>query len=259
MPEVKTPPANSHKPPAASAPSPAASAPSPAAAAPKKAKPQPLHIPIRSLGPVHRAQILEHLLSLSERDRYLRFGYPASDVQVQRYVDGLDFQRDEIYGIHNRKLELIAMAHLAFDPPVEGKPRAAEFGVSVSGAYRGRQLGARLYDRAMMHARNEGAEIMYIHALSENAPMLKIARNAGATMHREGGESEAYLRLPPANLNSRLTEVFEDQVGEIDYRMKVQAYQFQAFLDGLQRWRSPARLGKSQHDGDDQNATETKN
>ncbi|RMW99342.1 GNAT family N-acetyltransferase [Allofranklinella schreckenbergeri] len=249
MPEVKTPtPTTNSSAPAsakqAAAPAPAQTTP----AATLKEKPQPLHIPIRSLGPVHRPQILEHLLNLSDRDRYLRFGYPASNTQVERYVENLDFQRDEIYGIHNRKLELIAMAHLAFDPPAEGKPRAAEFGVSVSGAYRGRHLGKRLYDRAMMHARNEGAEIMYIHALSENAPMLKIARNAGAVVQREGGESEAYLRLPPANLNSRLTEVFEDQFGEMDYRMKVQAYQFQAFLDGLQRWSDPARLGKKKED-----------
>ncbi|RMX15028.1 GNAT family N-acetyltransferase [Vandammella animalimorsus] len=211
--------------------------PPPSSAAPGDAKErralQPLHIPIRALGPTHREQILEHLLSLTERDRYLRFGYPASDAQVRRYVEGLDFQRDEIYGIHNRKLELIAMAHLAFDPPTPGKPRAAEFGVSVLSKYRGRSLGAKLYDRAMMHARNEGVEIMYIHALSENAPMLKIARNAGATVHREGSESEAYLKLPKPNLNSRLTEAFEDQIGEIDYRMKVQAYQFQSFLDNL--------------------------
>lgn len=233
MPEVKTAPAPAEAPPAHAA-----------GAEPKKAKSQPLHIPIRSLGPVHRGQIREHLLGLSARDRYLRFGYAASDAQVERYVENLDFQRDEIYGIHNRKLELIAMAHLAFDAPVPGKPRAAEFGVSVAGHYRGRRLGARLYDRAMMHARNEGAEIMYIHALSENAPMLKIARKAGATMHREGGESEAYLRLPPANLSSRLTEVLENQVGEFDYRMKVQAYQFQAFLDGLQRWRVPVHAAK---------------
>nr|WP_242612593.1 GNAT family N-acetyltransferase [Corticibacter populi] len=193
-------------------------------------------VPIRSLGPSHRGQILEHLLKLSPQDRYLRFGYPASDQQVERYVDGLDFQRDEIFGIHNRKLELIAMAHLAF--PASSQPQtAAEFGVSVLGSYRGRGLGARLYDRAVMHARNEGVETLYIHALSENTPMLRIARNAGSTVHREGSESEAYLKLSPANLNSRLTEVIEQQYAEFDYRLKLQTAQFQGFLNSLQPWR----------------------
>ena len=71
-------------------------------------------MPIRSLGPGHRERIATHLLALDAHDRYLRFGYAANDEQIQRYVDGLDFERDEIFGIYNRKLELIAMAHLAF-------------------------------------------------------------------------------------------------------------------------------------------------
>lgn len=197
------------------------------------------HTPIRTLSASHRAQIAAHLLSLPSHDRYLRFGYPASDAQVQRYVDGLDFTRDEVFGIHGSQLELIAVAHLAFDPVAGEKPRAAEFGVSVSGQCRGQRLGARLFERAVMHASNEGVQTMYIHALSENVPMLKIARNAGATVRRSGSESEAYLSLPAANLNSRLCAVWEDQIGEMDYRMKAQAMQFQSFLSHLQQWKTP--------------------
>jgi hypothetical protein len=37
-----------------------------------------------------------------------------------------------------------------------------------------------------MHARNAGVNMVFIHALSENAPMLKIARNAGASVERDG-------------------------------------------------------------------------
>lgn len=201
-----------------------------------QSKPLP-YTPIRTLNAAHRGQILAHLLSLSAHDRYLRFGYPASDAQVQRYAEGLDFSRDEVFGIHGNQLELIAMAHLALDALTDGKPRAAEFGVSVSGHSRGRRLGARLFERAVMHASNEGVHTMYIHALSENVPMLKIARNAGAKVQRYGSESEAYLTLPVANLNSRLSAVWEDQMGEMDYRLKAQAYQFQSFLSHLQHWR----------------------
>ena len=77
-------------------------------------QPQPVVVPIRSLGPSHRHRIAKHLLALDEHDRYLRFGYAANDEQIGRYVQGLDFERDDIFGIYNRKLELIAMAHLAF-------------------------------------------------------------------------------------------------------------------------------------------------
>jgi RimJ/RimL family protein N-acetyltransferase len=197
-------------------------------------------VPIRSLGSGHRRRIAAHLLALDERDRYLRFGYSANDEQIQRYVDGLDFDRDDIFGIFNRRLELIAMAHLAFLPYEEGGVAGAEFGVSVLSKARGRGYGARLFDRAVVHARNEGVELMFIHALSENTAMIKIARNAGATLERDGGETEAYLRLPPATLDSRVSEIFDEQVAQADYRFKRQAKTFLELLASIQEIRRGA-------------------
>ena len=95
----------------------------------------------RRSGRAHRARIASHLLALDDDDRYLRFGYRATDEQIQRYVDGLDFDRDDIFGIYNRKLELIAMAHLAFLPHEPEHPPCAEFGVSVLKKARGRGYG----------------------------------------------------------------------------------------------------------------------
>jgi GNAT superfamily N-acetyltransferase len=196
-------------------------------------------VPIRSLGPGHRERIASHLLALDEHDRYLRFGYPAGEEHIRRYVEQLDFDRDEIFGIYNRKLELIAMAHLAF-MQADGAPAGAEFGVSVLQKARGRGYGARLFERAVMHARNEGVELMFIHALSENVAMIKIARNAGATLERAGSETDAYLRLPPATLDSRMSEMVEEQLAQADYRLKVQAKNWLEFLDGLQEVRRGA-------------------
>ncbi|MET0311639.1 MAG: GNAT family N-acetyltransferase, partial [Burkholderiaceae bacterium] len=175
-------------------------------------------------------------------DRYLRFGYAASDEQVRRYVEGLDFERDDIYGIYNRRLELIAMAHLAFSD--DKSQTVAEFGVSVSQHARGRGYGGRLFDRAMMHARNEGIGRLLIHALSENTAMLKIARNAGATVVRDGSESEALLVLPPATLDTRVTEIVEEQYAQTDYRLKVQAKELRDFLAGVQEVREGVRTGR---------------
>ena len=193
-------------------------------------------VPIRSIGPSHNERIAAHLLALSPADRYLRFGYAANDEQIRRYVDGLDYVRDDIFGIYNRKLELIAMAHLAFSTNPELKS-CAEFGVSVLAHARGRHYGSRLFDRAVMHARNEGVDMMFIHALSENTVMLNIARKAGATIERDGSESEAYLKLPPADLDSRMTELALEQIAQTDYRLKVQAKQFWDFLAMVQEVR----------------------
>ncbi len=208
----------------------------------------PVVIPIRSLGPSHRERIAHHLVALDSHDRYLRFGYAASDEQIQRYAQCLDFERDDIFGVYNRKLELIAVAHLAFsnDPP---HVSCAEFGVSVLKKARGRGLGARLFERAGMHARNEGVDTLFIHALSENTAMLKIARNAGATMERAGSETDAYLRLPPATLDSRMSEMVEEQIALTDYRLKVQAKNFWNFLANVQEVRRGVQDGRHKSGG----------
>lgn len=195
---------------------------------------QSIIVPIRSLGPGHRERIAQHLLELDEQDRYLRFGYRATDEQIRRYTDGLNFERDDIYGIYNRKLHLLAVAHVAFsDNPAHA--RHAEFGVSVLKSARGRGYGKRLFERAVMHARNEGVSLMYVHALTENVAMLKIAKNAGATVERDGTESEAHLKLPSATLATRLTEMIDDNVAEVDYGIKRQAKNIQNLWADWQR------------------------
>jgi ribosomal protein S18 acetylase RimI-like enzyme len=182
-------------------------------------------VPIRSLGPRHRERIASHLLSLELSDRYLRFGYAATDSQISKYVDMLDFEQDEVFGIFSRRLELIAMAHLAHAIPSPAKdgPAMSEFGVSVLPQARSRGFGRRLFEHAMLHARNRGVETLLIHALSENTAMLKIARNAGATIVREGSESDAWVRLPPDSLASHMDELIEHQAAELNYRLKAGA------------------------------------
>ena len=194
-------------------------------------------VPIRSLAPRHRERILAHLQQLDERDRYLRFGYIASDEQLQRYVESLDFGRDEVFGIFNRRLQLIALAHLAYEPrstsASDGKPPLAEFGVTVLERARGRGFGARLFEHAVLHARNRGIDTLFIHALSENAAMLNLARKAGAEVHRDGSESQALLKLPPETFASHVGQMVEGGAAELDYRFKVQARRVDRLLEAI--------------------------
>jgi GNAT superfamily N-acetyltransferase len=199
---------------------------------------------IRRLGVRHRGRIIRHLQALDEHDRYLRFGYLASDVQIQTYGDSLNFEDDAIFGIYNRRLELVAMAHLAHSVD-RSYAACAEFGVSVLPSVRGHGYGSKLFARAMRHARNEGVYLMFIHALSENKAMLNIARKAGATVEYDGSEARAYLRLPPATFESQVAEMVEEQIAEADYRLKFQAKQFWDFLTGVQDIRRG--VGEARH------------
>lgn len=197
-------------------------------------------VPIRSLGVRHRGRIREHLLALDAGDRHLRFGQAVNDDQIARYVDGIDFGRDEVFGVFNRRLELIAMAHLAYEPPQQlaMRPAMVEFGVSVRAGVRGRGYGARLFEHAVMHARNRGVDTLFIHALSENMAMLKIARRAGATVERDGSESQAWLELPPDTLASQVEELVDTQAAELNYHFKQQARRLDDMIDAVRELRT---------------------
>jgi GNAT superfamily N-acetyltransferase len=192
-------------------------------------------VPIRSLARRHRRRIIDHLFALDARDRYLRFGYAASDEQIRRYALSLDFSRDEVLGIFNRRLRLVAMAHLAYGLPAQGDPprTMAEFGVSVLPESRGRGLGRRLFETAALHARNRGIDTLFIHALSENRPMLHIATAAGAVVERDGSESAAWLRLPPDSFGSQVEQALERHLGELDFQFKRQARVLNDFVDSV--------------------------
>ncbi len=186
-------------------------------------------VPIRDLHARHRRRILAHLMDLDERDRYLRFGYKATTEQIQQYVASIDFKRDEVFGIFNSKLHLVAVAHLAAMPgkgPAgdgSSRGRAMEFGVSVLEAGRGKGLGLRLFVHAIMHARNQHASHMMIHALSENGPMLRIAAKAGAVIERDGPDAEAWLKLPPDTVGTHIDSSLQSIAAEALYRIRYNA------------------------------------
>jgi GNAT superfamily N-acetyltransferase len=175
-------------------------------------------VPIRSLGANHRERIASHL-KRAGRTRPL----PAVWLCRQRRADPplrrqLDFERDEIFGIYNRRLELIAMAHLAFSAEPICKA-CAEFGVSVLKQARGRGYGARLFDRAVMHARNEGWTDVHPCAEREHRHAQDRAQ-CRCAVERDGSETEACLRLPPATWTARMTEIVEEHLAQTDYRLK---------------------------------------
>lgn len=190
-------------------------------------------LPVRTLGPQHRSRITTHLQALTEQDRNLRFGHAASDEQISHYVNRLDFARDEIFGVFDSQLALVAMSHLAFD----GAQGLAEFGVSVLPQMRGKGVGGRLFGHAVTHARNRGALVMAIHIARENTAMLSIVRRAGAQIQFDGPDATAQLDLPAHTVASHVQALVESQAANWDYRIKMQVLRLDALR--LDRWWPP--------------------
>lgn len=194
-----------------------------------KARPPVL---VKQLAERDRRRVLKHFLALDDSDRLLRFGTVLPDAQVAAYVGRIDFSHDTVYGVYNKVFQLVAVGHLAFAPKEQlpaakamatTKDKVAEFGVSVSRSARGLGIGSKLFERAAIHCRNADVDTLYMHCLSSNQIMMRIAKKAGMEIQREYGEADAYLRLLPPNPASVLQEALEEQFATIDYALKANA------------------------------------
>ncbi|BFG74893.1 GNAT family N-acetyltransferase [Paraburkholderia terrae] len=177
---------------------------------------------IRELSEKDRERLLAHFLELDEDDRLLRFGQVTPDHVIENYVRMLDFSRDTVFGVFDRHLELVGVGHLAY-LPAEGDTRTAEFGVSVSESVRGQGIGTKLFERAAIRSRNTRVTTLYIHCLSRNTTMMHIAKKAGMKIEYAYGEADAYLTLTPADQNSIISEMLQEQAAVFDYVLKRQA------------------------------------
>lgn len=176
---------------------------------------------VRELHDGHREAILRHLTALGPEDRHLRFGSPTSDTVIERYVANLDFNRDAVFGVFSSALDLVGIAHLAYLPAARGELRTAEFGVSVLPGERHRGLGAALLGRSAMHARNTQITTLFVHCLANNKAMMHLAHKLGMRVEFAYGDADAYLILPPANVQSILNEATQEQMADLDYAVKV--------------------------------------
>ncbi|GAB3421054.1 GNAT family N-acetyltransferase [Massilia agilis] len=184
---------------------------------------------VKELHERDRRRMLRHFLALDDSDRLLRFGTVLKNEQIESYVAKIDFERDIVFGVVNRRFQLVGVGHLAFlgkegeREKATSKERVAEFGVSVSSSARGQGVGTKLFERAAIHCRNSDIDTLYMQCLSSNKTMMHIAKKAGMQIKREYGEADAYLQLPPPSPSSVLQEAFEEQFASIDYAVKANA------------------------------------
>jgi len=180
-------------------------------------------IPVR-LRATDRTALLAHFKALEAEDRRLRFGLALGDAAIEAYVERIDFDSDDVLAVHDDSLRIVAAIHVA------RAGAAAELGLSVLPGYRNAGVGSALFERAVMRIRNRGLASVYIHCLVENAAMMHIARKLGMRIVREGGESDAYLELPPGTPQTHWDEWLRDQQASAVRGLRQQARWSRALL-----------------------------
>lgn len=146
---------------------------------------------VQKLVASQRDEIIRHLQLLSPHDRWLRFGAPKTDASIDKYVHGIDFARDKVFGIFEPDLALTGVAHLALDVERE----AAQLGLSVVFHHRRKGYGYTLLECAKLHARNLKYKKLCMHWLAENQVMSHLAHKAGMTVVIEYGEADGHVAL----------------------------------------------------------------
>jgi GNAT superfamily N-acetyltransferase len=168
----------------------------------------------RELHANERPQLLTHLLALDAEDRRLRFAHALSDDGVRHYVEGIDLTRDAVFVVTDTNLAVIGAAHLARE---DGH---AQLGMSVLPQGRGQGIGGALLARCAARASNWGVRVMFMNCLVENAPMMHLARKQGLKIAVSGGDAEAFVRLPRADLTSLAAEAVAEHLGLFDHAQK---------------------------------------
>lgn len=142
-----------------------------------------------------RAPLVAHFLALPLKDRSLRFGMALAPTVIAAYVDGIDFERDLVFGVRDDRLAPVGVGHLA----IEGD--LAELALSVLPANRRRGIGSELFKRAVSEARARCIPSVCMHCLSGNTPVMRIAQRFDMDLITSEGDAAGYLKLqslPPA-------------------------------------------------------------
>lgn len=177
---------------------------------------------------VHKRMVKEHLVSLTDHDRYLRFGRIATNENIYRYVEDSWHKPGNIWFGVIENNEIIAAVHVARDTDTK-----VELGLSVHPNWRGKKLGQSLFERAVVFVRANKYREVYMHCLAENAVMKHIASKNKMKMFTEYGETEADLVLPESSPFDGYTEVLTEQLALYDNNMRYASYAFKTILNKL--------------------------
>ena len=151
---------------------------------------------IRKLTASERPAVEALLQALPLEQRRLRFGFNIPAEGITSYVSKLDFDKVIIFGAFSDTTVLAGICEL------HGEGHAAEAAFAVLPAHQGHGLGHKLMERAVLEARLDGVDDMWIMCVPENAPMRALAASAGMVEdapERASDDVEAHVRLKPVH------------------------------------------------------------
>lgn len=132
------------------------------------------------------APLRDHLLSLTPRDRRMRFMSAVSDVGIKIFCD-THTPESLISATENGVVIGIAEVHMSGD--------ICEIALSVNAERRGEGIGARLFAAALDAALASRARQARVYYARGNTAVRKMCQRHGARISSNGGEEDAVIEL----------------------------------------------------------------
>jgi GNAT superfamily N-acetyltransferase len=117
--------------------------------------------------------LASHFLALTARDRFLRFGWVMTDVDIVAYVESLLQSAGNVFVVLEPAPDISGVLHL------ESTGGGANVGLSVSPWARGKGIGSLLLERAGLVATARGIRTLFVRNLNFNAALRRLAQRTG--------------------------------------------------------------------------------
>lgn len=122
---------------------------------------------------LHFHDLASHFLALTAGDRFLRFGWVMTDVDIVAYVETLLQSMGTVFAVVEPAPDVAGVLHVDFTNS------GAELGLSVAAWARGKGIGSLLLERAERLASDRGVRTLFVRNLSFNVALRRLAMHAG--------------------------------------------------------------------------------
>lgn len=170
---------------------------------------------VRRVLPHEYPKYRQHLKALDAESKTLRFGYPVTDYVIDQLCDQIeeDHSNHVLFAIENRKLEFIAIGHIAVE-------QGMELAFSVLKKHQGKGFGNLLMRRCIQYCRTHGILKGCMVCLSSNATIRHLCKKYGISLENDQGETLASIELSPASMDTYISEAIDDNLSALDYITK---------------------------------------
>ena len=122
---------------------------------------------------LHFRRLANHFMGLTSGDRFLRFGWVATDVDMVAYVESLFVSASSVSAVVEPDGDISGVLHLEFTAG------GANVGLSVSSWGRNQGIGTLLLQRAGLLACAQGLKTLFVRNLNFNSALKQLALRLG--------------------------------------------------------------------------------